>query len=80
MQIKLSNKAYDIYKVIGQVLLPAAGTLYFTLSEIWGLPYPDKIIGTIAATNTFLGVILQISSATYYKQQEEEQNYYENCE
>lgn len=77
MNIKLTNKAYDIYKLIAQILLPALATLYFALSEIWGLPYPEKIIGTISAINVFLGTILKISSDNYYK---EENDYVENCE
>ena len=34
--MKMSNKVYDILKWIAQYLLPALGTLYFTLSSIWG--------------------------------------------
>lgn len=65
--MKLSNKAYDILKWIAQYLLPAAGTLYFALASIWGLPYGEEIVGTITAVDTFLGVILGISSAKYKK-------------
>lgn len=65
--MKLSNKAYDILKWIAQYLLPAAGTLYFALASIWGLTYGEEIVGTITAVDTFLGVILGISSAQYKK-------------
>ena len=65
--MKLSNKAYDVLKWIAMYLLPAIGTLYFALSGIWGLPYGEEIVGTITAVDTFLGVILGISSATYNK-------------
>ena len=65
--MKLSNKAYDVLKWIAMYLLPAAGTLYFALSGIWGLPYGEEVVGTITAVDTFLGVILGISSATYNK-------------
>ena len=64
----LSNKAYDILKWIALILLPAIGTLYFALSSIWGLPYGEQIIGTIAAIDAFLGAILQISSNQYHNQ------------
>lgn len=63
--MKLNNKTYDILKWIAQYLLPAAGTLYFALAQIWGLPYGEQIVGTIAAVDTFLGVVLGISSANY---------------
>ena len=51
-------------------LLPALGTLYFTLSGIWGFPYGEQIVGTITALDTFLGVILGISKAAYNKRGE----------
>ena len=63
----LSNKAYDVLKWIAQILLPALGTLYFALAGIWGLQYGEQIIGTIAAVDTFLGVILGVSSLQYNK-------------
>ena len=63
--MKLSNKAYDIIKYIAQYILPAIGTLYFALAGIWGLPYAEQIVGTITAVDTFLGVILGISSKRY---------------
>ena len=65
--MKLSNKAYDTLKWIAQYLLPAAGTLYFTLAGIWGFPYGEQIVGTITAVDTFLGLILGISTIQYKK-------------
>ena len=67
--MKLSNKAYDIIKYIAQYILPALGTLYFALSQIWGLPYGEQIVGTIAAIDAFLGAILGISTYNYNKQE-----------
>ena len=60
-----NNKTYDVLKWIALYLLPALGTLYFALSGIWGFPYGEQIVGTITAIDTFLGVILGISSAKY---------------
>lgn len=65
--MKLSNKTYDILKWVAMYFLPALGTLYFALSGIWGLPYGEQIVGTITAIDTFLGVILGISSNQYKK-------------
>ena len=65
--MKLSNKVYDVLKWIAMYLLPAVGTLYFALSGIWGFPYGEQVVGTITAVDTFLGVILGISTATYNK-------------
>lgn len=69
--MKLNNKAYDILKWIAMYLLPALGTLYFALAGIWGLPYGEQIVGTITAIDTFIGVILGISTAQYNKTKEE---------
>lgn len=66
----LSNKTYDLLKWIAQLLLPALGTLYFALAGIWGFPYGEQIVGTITAVDTFLGVILGISTAQYNKQEQ----------
>ena len=63
----MSNKTYDILKWIAQYLLPALGTLYFALATIWGFPYGEQVVGTITALDTFLGVILGISTAEYNK-------------
>lgn len=65
--MKLSNKAYDSMKWIAMILLPAIGALYFTLASIWGLPYVEQIVGTITGVDTFLGVILGISTSKYNK-------------
>ena len=65
--MKMTNKVYDILKWIAQYFLPAVGTLYFALAGIWGLPYGEQIVGTITAVDTFLGILLGISSAQYNK-------------
>ena len=69
MKTLLSNKQYDVLKWVAQILLPALGTLYFALAGIWGFPYGEQIVGTITATDTFLGVILGISSSQYKKEE-----------
>lgn len=61
----MSNKVYDVLKFIAQIVLPALGTLYFALASIWGFPYGQQIVGTIAAVDTFLGALLGISTAKY---------------
>lgn len=63
--MKMSNKTYDILKWIAQILLPGVGTLYFALAGIWNLPLADQIVGTITAVDTFLGLLLGISTAKY---------------
>ena len=63
----MNNKVDDALKWIAMYLLPALGTLYFALAGIWGLPYGEQIVGTITAIDTFLGVILGISTTQYNK-------------
>lgn len=65
--MKLSNKMYDFLKWVAILFLPAVGTLYFSLAGIWNLPYAEQTVGTITAIDTFLGVILGISTAQYNK-------------
>ena len=68
----LSNKTYDVLKWIALYLLPALGTLYFALAGIWAFPYGEEVVGTITAIDTFLGVLLGISTAQYNKANDEE--------
>ena len=66
----MTNRTYDVLKVIAQVALPALGTLYFALAGIWGLPYGEQIVGTITAVDAFLGALLKVSSDRWEKEQE----------
>lgn len=65
--MNMNDKTYNLLKWIAQYFLPAAGTLYFALAGIWGLPYGEQVVGTIVAVDTFLGVILGISTSQYNK-------------
>lgn len=65
--MKFPNKVYDILKWVALILLPAVGALYFGLSQIWGFPYGEEIVGTISIIDTFLGALLGISTMNYNK-------------
>lgn len=69
--MKINDKVYTVLKWVTMIALPAIGTLYFTLSGIWGFPYAEQVIGTITAISTFLGVILGISTSQYNKSKKE---------
>lgn len=69
MKTILNDKTYDVLKWVALVLLPALGTLYFALAGIWGFPYGEQIVGTITAVDTFLGVILGISTVQYNRKE-----------
>ena len=66
----LNNKVYDVLKWIVLIVMPAFGTLYFALSEIWGIPYATQVVGTLSALEVFLGAVLGISTINYYKKGE----------
>lgn len=61
----LSNRSYDALKWVALYALPALGTLYFALSQIWGLPRGEEVVGTVVALDAFLGVVLGLSNRSY---------------
>ena len=63
----LSNWVYDILKRFVTMILPAFGTLYVSLADIWTLPNPSGVAATTLAVATFLGVALNISGRAYDK-------------
>ena len=64
---RLSDRAYTILKWTIILLLPAIGTAYFALSELYGLPFAKEVQGTCSIIAIFLGTIFSISSAEYNK-------------
>lgn len=60
-----SNKIYDTLKWVALVCLPGVGAAYFSLAEIWGLPYAVQVMGTAAVLDTLLGALLGISNHRY---------------
>ena len=61
----LNNKAYQVLKWLAGIVLPAAATAYFTLGGLWEWPNVDQTVGTIVVIETFLGVVLGISTKSY---------------
>lgn len=64
----LSNKMYDRLKFVLQFALPALAALVFGITNLWGLPYGDKILGTISVVELALGTLLGISTKSYKAQ------------
>ena len=62
----LSDGAYAKIKMLVQLVIPATASLYLGLSGIWGLPYSQQIVGTLTTIATFLGVILRMSTKSYF--------------
>lgn len=63
----LNNKLYNTLKTTALIVLPASGAAYFGLASIWGLPNAEQVVGTITVVDTFLGVILGLSTSSYNK-------------
>lgn len=61
----LTDKTYNFVKQLVLVFIPACSSLYFGLAAIWGLPYSEQVVGTLAVVATFLGVCLGVSTNQY---------------
>ena len=64
-----SQKTYDFLKYVALILLPALGSLYFGLANVWTLPYAAEVVGTISVLDVFLGVILKLDADAFKKAQ-----------
>lgn len=63
--LAMASNVYDKLKWGSMILLPALGALYFGLSKLWGLPYGQEIVATIATLETFMGVMLGLSTSEF---------------
>lgn len=66
----ISNRVYDILKWVAQIFLPALGALYFGLSQIWGFPNGEEVVGTITIIDVFLGTLLGLSTRAYNRSED----------
>ncbi len=65
----MKNATYDKIKKVALLILPAT-TLVAALVDIWGIPYGQQIVATLAALDTFTGAAVAILAANYKKSQE----------
>lgn len=61
----LSDRLYNGVKKFTTLVLPGASALYFALAQIWNLPKPEEVVGSISAVTLFLGGLMHISTASY---------------
>lgn len=66
----MSDDTYNRLKFLAQYVLPALGALYFALAGIWDFPYGEQVIGTLAAIDVFLGLMLGYSNKVYNERTE----------
>ena len=71
VRIPMSNKVYDVLKVVVAIVLPTISTLYLGLAAIWGFGFGEQVDQTIqlviAAINAILGIAIVKSSSDYHK-------------
>ena len=63
--VSLGNSMYDTLRRIVEIILPGIGALYAGVAVLWGLPYVEQVVGTVAAVSVFGGVLLAASRKTY---------------
>lgn len=61
----LNSSAYDKLRNITQYWLPGLGAFYFSMASIWGFPYGEQVIGSLAALGILFGVLMGVSNKTY---------------
>ncbi len=66
----MSNKTYDILKVIALLVLPI-GTLISTIFQIWEIPGAQQIQATFVALDVFCGALVTIAKAEYDRRQQQ---------
>ena len=66
----MSNKVYDFFKILAQIILPFAAMIVAILSTLGYAEYGEMILAIATAVNTFLGVILKIISDHFWKDKE----------
>lgn len=66
----MSNATYDKIKTASLLILPAV-TFLAALVDIWGIPYGQQLVATLAAIDSLTGAAVAILAAQYHKQQED---------
>ena len=64
MQYLLPDRAYQMLKWAGLVLVPALATLVGAVGTAWDWPHLAAIVTTITAIGTFIGALVGVSAAT----------------
>ena len=71
LHIPMSNKVYDVLKIVVAIVLPVISTLYVGLANIWGFGFGEQVDKTIqliiTALNAILGIAIVKSSSDYHK-------------
>jgi hypothetical protein len=65
--MKIPNEVYNVLKWVGLILLPACAWLVAQIAPAWGWENTEAIVTTLNATGTFIGILIGVSTLSYYK-------------
>lgn len=65
--MKIPDSVYNVLKWIGLILLPACAWLVAQIAPEWGWQNTKAIVTTLNATGTFIGILIGVSTLSYYK-------------
>jgi hypothetical protein len=61
----ISKRTFDLIKYFIWIVLPTAGTVYFVLALVWGLPAEKEVLGSIVVIQTAVNVVLGINANSF---------------
>ena len=63
----MSNKVYDFLKWAVLIAIPAFGTFYQIMANVWHLPAANEVATTCLAIATLLGALVGVATHNYNK-------------
>lgn len=63
----MSNKVYDFLKWAVLIAIPAFGTFYQIMANVWHLPAANEVATTCLALATLLGALIGVATVNYNK-------------
>lgn len=68
--MKFPSKLYNILKYVSTTGIPAVVFLLGVIGDSLDLPWMVKVIAIVGGVGTFIGMLIGISSNTYWKDKE----------
>lgn len=68
--MKFPSKLYNILKYISTTGIPAVVFLLSVIGDTLDLPWMIKVMAIVGGVGTFIGMLIGISSNTYWKDKE----------
>lgn len=67
----MKNRTYDYIKIGVTIVLPALGTAYGVIGNVWGLPFTEQVVTTVTALTAAGAAIVNGISKAYNKEGED---------